>query len=119
MKQVEQTIYLGGIIDQKGNAALEINNRIKKAMTTVTALKTFWNKTSCSRKWKALVYNACVISQLIYGLETIPLTDGLINKLDAFQMKGFRKIVQIDHTYYSRVSNKTVMDTLNRNIGER
>ena len=36
LKQVEQTINLGAIIDQKGNAALEVNNRIKKAMTTVS-----------------------------------------------------------------------------------
>ena len=35
-----------------------------------------------------------------------------------FQMKGFRKILKIDHAYYSRVSNQTVLETLNRNIGE-
>ena len=33
-------------------------------------------------------------------------------------MRGFRRILKIDHKYYSPVSNNTVLETLNRNIGD-
>ncbi len=91
MTVVDETVYLGGILTKNGDAATEVSARIRVAGSTAKKLKVFWNNTSCSKKWKALVYNAVVISQLIYGLETLPLTNNLLNKLDAFQMRGFRK----------------------------
>ena len=81
-------------------------------------LKDFWNKTNCTRKWKAMIFNAIIISQLIYGLETLPLTSNLVSRFNAFQMKGFRKILKISHSYYSRVSNAEIITTLNQNADE-
>ena len=46
------------------------------------------------------VYNAVVISQLVYGLETMYLNDSLIKRLDAFHMRGIRHIMGIDHAYW-------------------
>ena len=50
-------------------------------------LKTFWKKTNATFKWKLQVYNAVIIAQLIYGLDTMHLTDGQLAKIDAFQAK--------------------------------
>ena len=69
LTQVNEAVYLGGIMTAKGDAHTEVNARIQKALVTVRSLKTFWNKTNCTKKWKALVYNATVIAQFIYGLE--------------------------------------------------
>ena len=95
LKRVEQAKYLGGNITQSGDAKTEVEARIAIAAQTMRKLKDFWNKTNCTRKWKAMIFNAIIISQLIYGLETLPLNENLVNKLDAFQMKGFRKILKI------------------------
>ena len=37
----------------------------------------------------------------------------MLNRLDAFQMRGFRYILKIDHSYYSRVSNQEIYDKIN------
>ena len=34
-------------------------------------------------------------------------------RLDAFQMRGFRYILKIEHSYYSRVSNQEIYDKIN------
>ena len=112
LKRVEQAKYLGGNITQSGDAKTEVEARIAIAAQTMRKLKDFWNKTNCTRKWKAM------ISQLIYGLETLPLTSNLVSRFNAFQMKGFRKILKISHSYYSRVSNAEIITTLNQNADE-
>ena len=43
------------------------------------------------------VYNAIIVSQLTYGLASIQLTNGLLKRLDAFQMRGLRYILKIEH----------------------
>ena len=57
-----------------------------------------------------IVFNAGVMSILLYGLETIPLTKTLRAKLDAFQMTCLRRIAKVDHPFYSRISNQKVLD---------
>ena len=37
----------------------------------------------------------------------------MLKRLDAFQMRGLRYILEIEHSYYSRVSNQEVYDKIN------
>ena len=37
----------------------------------------------------------------------------MLNRLDAFQMRGLRYILKIEHSYYSRISNQDVFDKIN------
>ena len=37
----------------------------------------------------------------------------MLNRLDAFQMRGLRYILKIEHAYYSGVSNQEVYDKIN------
>ena len=80
-------------------------------------MKTFWYKTNCSHKWKIQVYNAIIVSQLTYGLSTVQMTPVMLKRLDAFQMRGLRYILKIEHSYYSRISNQEVYDKININKG--
>ena len=57
-------------------------------------------------KWKLRVYNAVIIAQLAYGLETIELTESQKTRLRAFHIKGVRAIMAIRHSYWSRVTNE-------------
>ena len=59
------------------------------------------------------VYNAVIVAQLTYGLSTVELTPAMLNKRDAFQMRGPRCIPEIEHLYYSRISNEEVYDEIN------
>ena len=49
----------------------------------------------------------------MYGLASIPLTKADGRKFDAFQMKGLRKILHIKNPYWSRVSNKKLLERAN------
>ena len=59
------------------------------------------------------IYNAIIVSQLTYGLNTVRLTPGMLKRLDAFQMRGLRYILGIDHAYFSGVSNEEVYGKAN------
>ena len=55
---------------------------------------------------------AVVRSKLVYGLESLYLTDSLQNKLNVFQLKGFRKILKMDTTYVNRANTNEVIYAL-------
>ena len=53
-------------------------------------------------------------SKLVYGLEVVHLPQTLLNKLNALQLKGLRKILHMDTTYVNRAnSNIKVFETAN------
>ena len=54
-----------------------------------------------------------IVAQQAYGLSTVQLTLAMLKRLDAFQIRGLRYIIQIEHSYYSRVSNQEVYDKIN------
>ena len=41
------------------------------------------------------------------------MTPAMLARLDAFQMRGLRYILQIEHSYYSHVSNQEIYDKIN------
>ena len=93
MKQVDKALYLGGEITTDAGRWSELNNRMNIAFRTCNKLKTFWYKTDCTHKWKLQVYNAVIIAQISYGMNTVQLTQAMLNRLDAFQMRGLRYIL--------------------------
>eukprot|EP00972_Heterocapsa_arctica_P091643 13517548-Heterocapsa_arctica.AAC.1 len=80
---------------------------------TLKKLNVFWTKSSASIKLKLRVYDAVIVSKLLYGLEALSLTETDHSKLDAFQIRGLRKILGVKHSYLSRVSNKDIMIQVN------
>ena len=69
-------------------------------------------------KWKILVYNAVIISQLVYGLNVQHLTDACFNRLDAFHTRGLRAILGIEHAYFSGVSKEDIFTIANAYLNE-
>ena len=64
------------------------------------------------------IYNAIIISQLTYGLSTVQLTNSLLDRLDAFQMRGLRYILGIEHSYFSGITNEEVYERVNIALNE-
>ena len=58
-----------------------------------------------------------IVTKLMYGLTSIPLSRADANKLDAFHMRGLRKILKVKHPYWSRVSNKKLLEMANEKLG--
>ena len=110
MKKTEETTYLGSVMTRKHLTRKELEARLGAAMQTVKRLRIFFKKSQCSSAWKLQVYNAVILSKLLYGLETLELIDSLRTRLDAFQIRGLRHILKIDHSYWSHETNQNILD---------
>jgi len=113
LEEVENATYLGGNINNEAGRIEELTNRISKALVTCNKLKVFWHKTKCNYKWKLQVYNVIIVAQLTYGLNTLQLTPSLLARLDAFQMRGLRYILGIEHSFYLHTTNEEVYHKAN------
>ena len=105
-----ETTYLGNEINKDVNIKLEISNKMQEVRKTWFKLNAYWKATGANKKWQLIIYDAIITSKLLYGLETIHLTDALAKKLDAFQMRGLRKILNLEPTFINRINtNKKVL----------
>ena len=59
-----------------------------------------------------IFYTTCIVSRLLYGLQALWLRKGQRKQLDAFHAKCLRQILGIQPSYWSRVSNQSVLDRL-------
>jgi hypothetical protein len=117
LKEVEEVIYLGACLTKKINITREIKRRISLCIPIVRSLKLFWDKADCSIAWKLNVYNAVIVAKLLYGLETVCLTEEHKSKLNAFQAKGIRRILGIPPTFIDRsCTNDMAVQRANENI---
>ena len=66
-----------------------------------------------SLKWKLRVLDAVIHSKILYGMETLVISQSDYDKNDAFRVRIFRKILNIKHSFWSHVTNETVMNTAN------
>ena len=71
----------------------------------------YWKATNANVKWQLIIFDAVIRSKLLYGLETVHLTEALLKKIDAFQMQCVRKILKIPTTFIDKTnSNRVVLE---------
>ena len=74
----------------------------------------YWKLGKCSKKRKLQVWNAVIRSKLTYGLVTIQINKDKANQLNAFQLKGIRRILGWKTTYIERENtNKKLRQAAN------
>ena len=99
-----ETTYLGHEINRESNITHEISNKIQEVRSTWMKLHVYWKAANASKKWKLVIFDAVVRSKLLYGLETLHLTQSQARKLDVFQLKGLRKILGWETTFINRAN---------------
>ena len=105
-----ETTYLGNELNKEVNIRHEITNKIQEVNRTWFKLSPYWKATNASKKWQLIIYDAIIRSKLLYGLETLHLTDAMAKKLDVFHLKGLRKILRMSTTFINRANtNKKVL----------
>ena len=93
-------------------------NRIADSIRTCNRLKLFWAKAQNSIPWKIQVFHSILQSKLLYRLETIQLNQSELHRLDAFQIKGYRRILHIPPTSVDRtMTNASVKELIKRHYG--
>ena len=90
------------------------SEKIGEANSIANSLKPFWSKARTTKRWKLRVLNSVIFGgKLLYGLETIQLTRAEQDRVDAFQMKMLRRVLQVPPTHVNRDwTNQKVIRTL-------
>ena len=103
-----QFTYLGSTITDKLSLDAEIDKRIGKAASTLARLTAWvWTSPKLSVKTKMAVYNACLISTLLYGSETWTTYAGQERRLNSFHLRSIRRILGI--SWQDKVTNADVL----------
>ena len=106
---IEQFKYLGSTITNNLSLDTEIDKRIENAATTLACLTSrVWTLTV---KTKMVVYNACVVSTLMYGSETWTTYARQEKRLNSFHLRSICHILGI--SWQDRVSNTKVLSQAN------
>ena len=98
IESVNEFQYLGSVIASSGRMLPNIDQRIAKASRACGALhKSVFNSRDLRVETKCMVYQACVLSVLLYGSECwTPLRKDL-KKLDSFNHRCIRTILGISN----------------------
>ena len=124
LEKVQCFRYLGSNISSNCRLDDEINYRISKASSAFGRLNSmvFHNK-NLKLNTKVAVYNAVVISSLLYGSEAWTLYRRQVKNLEKFHMNSLRRILGItwrDKVPHTEVLRRTgcvsLESTLNRNL---
>ena len=57
-------------------------------------------------KWKLIVFDAIICSKVLYGSETIHLTQAMYKRINSFQYRSLRRILDVPSTFISRADAK-------------
>ena len=109
LQDVDKFCYLGSTVTSSNSLDNEINIRIGKAATTFGKLtKRAWDNKMLNIRTKVKIYQACVLSSLLYGSETWTMYAKQERKLNTFHLRCLRKILGI--VWQDRIPNTEVLD---------
>ena len=106
---VDRFTYLGSTITNNLSLDVEIDKRIGKAATILARLTTrVWSNRNLTVKTKMSVYEACVLSTLLYGSETWTTYSRQEKRLNSFHLRSLRRILGI--SWQDKVTNTEVLN---------
>ena len=106
--------YLGSAITDEGSKP-EILSRIAQTTAALTRLKPVWNDRSISLYSKVRLMRSIVTSIYLYACESWTLTAELHRRMQATEMRCYRKILHI--SYKDHVTNEEVRAKVQQAIG--
>ena len=108
IKAKDSIVYLGSLLTNYGRPEPELSRRLGMAQADFKALRKVWNHTSLSRTKKLAIFDAVIVSKLMYSLAGVWLNKLSRKRLDGFQARCLRRVLGIPSAYESRVSNDIV-----------
>ena len=105
-------IYLGSLLTANGDVNSELARRLGMAQGDFNRIHQVWCHSGLSLQEKYKVCISCIVSRLLHGLQVIWLDQAARNKLDAFHARSLRRILGIAPSFWSRISNKGVLDRI-------
>ena len=109
VKRVNSMVYLGGLLSNDGHIASELGRRIGLAHADFSTLHRIWSHANITVAKKLAYYNMFITSKLMFAIDGMWLSNTELKILDAFHCTCIRRILKIQHSFYSRISNDTVL----------
>src|SRR6478609_1392571 len=75
LNQVEEFVYLGGVITSEGKPDKDVKRRIGFASEVMSTLKVIWQARDISLGTTVMVYESLVLSLLLYNFDAWTLTE--------------------------------------------
>lgn len=113
LERVMHFKYLGSWINKEGSSDEEIISRITIARKTFTSWKPILCNRNLSMHTRKKVLGCYVWSILLYGCETWTLKTSTINRLEAFELWCYRRMLRI--SWVEHTSNNDVLAMMNTN----
>jgi hypothetical protein len=107
LQRVQRFKYLGCWITQNLDPSFEIRCRIEQARNSFQKFKPLLSNNSLNLEIREKFTRCYVWSVLLYGCETWTLNADIMNKIEAFEMWLYRRILKIPWT--SRTRNEEVL----------
>src|SRR6218665_3524034 len=108
VKSVDAFCYLGSLMTADSSCDREVKVRIEKANAIFGRLDKIWKKNGCSTKTKIRLYNVIVVSTLLYGSETWPMTVANRKRLEAAHHRWLRTILHV--SWRDKITNKSIRE---------
>ncbi len=105
--------YLGSMISLNLHDDEDITAQVAAATASMGALKEVWRNQHLNIYSKYLLFRAIPMNLLLWGCETWPLRQSLLNKLEVFLHRSIQRILAINMT---RVKEEQIRNTKIRNI---
>ena len=111
---VDSFKYLGAIVADEGSKP-EVLARSAQTTAALAKLKTIWNDKNIVLSSKIRLTRTLIISVFLYACESWTLTAELERRIQAMEMRCFRKLLCI--TYRDHISNEEVQNRINKLLG--
>ena len=109
---VDQFVYLGSLITKDNDCSKEVRRRIGVASGSFGALTEMWESGEVSINVKLMLLESCVMSTLMYACETWTLKKTDRDRLNAFEMECYRKILGVK--WQDKVRNEDIRKKLGK-----
>ena len=122
IEKVDDFCYLGSFISSNGSCEKDVKVRIGKAAAVFGKMKRIWRNDNISLKVRTRLYEAIILSTLLYGADVWPLSATLTKRLDAAHHRWQRSILGIswkDRITNVEVRNRTGQQTMDNILRER
>ena len=95
IQQVDRMVYLGYMATEDGKCDKEIKGRIGIARTAFESMAKILTSRNISIELRSRIAKCCIWSTLLYGTETWTLTKVTADKLEAFEIWLYRRMLRI------------------------
>ncbi|XP_063598641.1 uncharacterized protein LOC134775115 [Penaeus indicus] len=117
LEQVSCFKYFGSQISYNLQSQIEIKSRIAIATAALVKLDTIWKNSGITVKTKTRCMKAIVLATMTYGCESWTLNAESEKRINAFEMKFYRKILRIPYTAHR--TNENVKEETVQNCGNQ